>query len=76
MENAERFYRRRQKPLGRHQLRDILQLRHDACADGNPLANGQHQNDTSAFTGAGPAVVALLGGQIDAVSSGDRKSVV
>ena len=51
---------------GRDHLRIVGQLRHDARADGDVRASAGVKLLHVPFTGAGPAVVGLLGGNVDA----------
>ena len=54
---------------GRDPLRVVGQLRHDARADGDARSGRRPVKMLHVpFTGGGPAVVALLGGQVQAMS--------
>jgi len=52
----------------------VGQLRDDACADGDVRRRHRHQDGPRAVHGAGPAIVGLLGGQVDVVATGPRPS--
>jgi tripartite-type tricarboxylate transporter receptor subunit TctC len=70
VENARRVRRRRPQASGRDHLRLVRQLRHDARAMEMFAGSAGIKLLHVPYTGAGPAVVALLGGNVDAIASG------